>query len=90
MPALSTVPVSAQRDTAPGLTIALLTSGTPDPLGFGRAVLIECTVAATITFLFGGGGTASAVTFPTGLFEFNWSVNTITLNSGTARVWNIY
>lgn len=90
MPALSTVPVAGLRDTAPGQNVALLTTATPDPLGFGRAVLIECTVAAAITFLFAGGGTASAVVFPTGLFEFNWSISQFTLVSGTARVWNIY
>lgn len=88
--ALSTFPVSALRDTAPGQDIQLLTTAIPDPRGFGRAVLIECTAAATITFVFPGGGTASAVTFPTGLFEFNWSVTQFTLVSGTARVWNIY
>lgn len=90
MPALSTIPVSAQRDTAPGQNAALLITATPDPLGFGRAVLIEVTVAATITFVFAGGGTVSLLSFPTGVFEFNWNVTQFTLGAGTARVWNIY
>jgi len=67
------------RDTAPGQSASQYTSGTPQAAG--RAVFLSITTTGTVAFAFADGTTISA-TFPTGIFEFNWAVTTVTLSGG--------
>ena len=74
------------RDTAPGQSASSYTSGTAQAAG--RAVFLSVTAAGTITFTFADGTTVSG-TFPTGVYEFNWAVTTMTLGTATATAFNI-
>lgn len=53
-----------------------------------RAVFITCTSSGTATFTFVDGSTI-VTTLPTGLYEFNWHITTVTTGTATATYYGL-
>lgn len=76
------------RDTGPAGDCLAMTSGTSYQQG--RAILISCTVAGTVTFTFPTTNTM-VVTLPAaGVYEFNFAVTKVTTGTATATYYNLY
>lgn len=81
----------AGQDTRPGTSVVTLSSGTADPNGYGRAIFIFCTTSGQIVLKFADGTSLTLAAFPTGVYEFNWSITQYTGSGGfVGVVANIY
>lgn len=76
------------RDTGPaGSCLSMTSSSTYQQ---GRAVLINCTTAGTLTFTFSSGSTLAMNLAQAGVYEFNWAITGWAAGTVSATVFNLY
>lgn len=78
----------ALRDGGPASACVAMTSGTTYTQG--RAFLINCTVAGTVTLTFPDASTMTLNLAAAGQYEWNYAIIKVTTGNATATYYNLY